>query len=158
MATVFQSAGDVTLTLTVWMAVMRRTVAVLLAVTVLLMSSSATTHYANLLLGNVTERTTVETTQMRIQRSAGSSSVLLPGLTAARTIVCACRCQRGVMVSITVETTLMKLTARLLQLHVRKTSSSAPMADASAQTSAVTSLTTVRTMALMRSTARQTPS
>lgn len=46
---------------------------------------------------------------------------------------------------------------RSLQLfpHVRRTSSCVPMEDASAPLCAVTSLTTVRTMALMRSTARQ---
>lgn len=48
---------------------------------------------------------------------------------------------------------------RPLQLfpHVKKTSSCVPTADASAPLCAVTSLTTVRTMALMRSTARQVP-
>lgn len=108
MITASQSDGGVMLTLTVWMVATRKTAAALLAITVPLMSSIATTRCANLMLGNVMEKTTVETTLMRTLKSAESFSVLPQGLSAARTIVFVCRCQRGAMVSIIVETTQMK--------------------------------------------------
>lgn len=158
MGTAYQFDGDVMLTLTVWTVATRRTVTALPAVTVLQMSFSATTHYANRLLGNVMEKMTVETTQMRTLMSAESSSVLPRGLSAARMIASVCRCQRGAMVSITVETTQMKLTARPLQWHVRKMNSCVPTASASAPLCAATFSMTVKTMALTRLTARQTQS
>lgn len=108
MGTASQSGGDVTLTLTVWTAAMKRTVTALLAVIVHQMNFNAITRYANRSLGNVTEKTTVGTTLMRTLTSAESSSVLPRGLSAARTIASVCRCQGGAMVSITVETTRMK--------------------------------------------------
>lgn len=106
--TVSRSAGGVMQTLTAWMAVMRRIVAILLVVTVLRMSSSVTTLCVNPSLGSVMEKTTVGTTLTRTLKSAGSSSVLQLGLFAARMIAYACRYQRGVTGSITVETTQMK--------------------------------------------------
>lgn len=96
------------LTLTVWMVVTKRTVAALLVAIVLQMSSNATIHYANLVLGNVMGKTTVETTLMRIQMSAESSTVHPQELSAARTTVSVCSCQRGAMASITVEIIPMK--------------------------------------------------
>lgn len=146
------------LTLTAWMVATRRTVAALLAITVLLMSFIATTRCANLMLGSVTEKTTVETTLMRTLKSAESSSVLPQGLSAARMIAFVCRCQRGAMVSIIVETTQMKLTARPLQQLVRRMSSCVPTAGASAHLYAVTFSMTVKTTVQMRSIARQTRS